>query len=227
MNPIDPNNSLQLKKWPKQILNDEVVKQLCKISEDSFPPEEREPCQTLIKTIQEGKGILYTASVKNIIRGFTKLTPLKESQLFLMEYLAVDRSSRNQGIGGKILEFIKEDLGTSNAVGIILEVEPPDETSGEEKEIRQRRIWFYRRNGAQMVMDRGAYQMPNLANDGSIPMHLMWLPIHAGDRPQANLSLSGLFSLIFAETYGGTKNDALLHAIIHELHDPNMPIELE
>jgi hypothetical protein len=226
MNSFEPNNPLELKKWTKQVLSDEVAKQLCKISEDSFPPEEREPCQTLIKAIQEGKGILYTASVKNTIRGFTKLTPLKKTNVFLMEYLAVDISSRNQGIGGKILQFIKKDLRTGNAAGLILEVEPPDETSGEEKEIRQRRIWFYQCNGGQIVLDRGAYRMPNLACDGSLPMHLMWLPINAGGRPPANLSLSELFTLIFTETYGGTKNDALLHTIISELPYPNAPIEL-
>ena len=228
MNPLEANKPLEIKKWMDHVLSDEAAKQICRIAEESFPPEEREPCQTLIKTIQEGRSILYMASFKkNMIRGFTKLTQLKKTNIYLMEYLAVETHCRNQGIGGKILQFIKKDLGAGKALGLILEVEPPEKTSNGEKEIRQRRIRFYPRNGAQMVLDGGTYRMPNLAGEGSLPMHLMWLPIKEGGRPPTKLTLSELFTLIFSETYGGEPNETLLHAIIKELPNPDAPIELE
>ena len=226
MSSLEANNPLEIKKRTNQVLSDEAAKQICRIAEESFPPEEREPCQTLIKGIQNGRSILYTASAKNTIRGFTKLTPLKKTNIYLMEYLAVETRSRNQGIGGKILQFIKKDLKTVKGLGLILEVEPPEVSSGEEREIRQRRVRFYQRNGAQMVLDGGTYRMPNLAGEGSLPMHLMWLPIKEGVKLPTNLTLSELFSLIFTETYGGIKNEALLRAIISELPNSNAPIEL-
>jgi len=223
---LQTNNPIEIKKCTKPVLSDKAVKQICRIAEDSFPPEEREPCQTLIKTIQDGRSILYTASVKNTIRGFTKLTPLTKTNIYLMEYLAVETRSRNQGIGGKILQFIREDLKTAKGLGLILEVEPPEVSGGKEREICQRRIRFYQRNGAQMVLDGGAYRMPNLAGEGSLPMRLMWLPIKEGEGLPINLTLSELFTLIFKETYGGESNEALLRAIIKGLPNPDASIEL-
>ncbi len=226
MNPLEANKLLEIKKWTKSVLSDEAAKQICRIAEESFPPEEREPCQTFLKTIQDGRSILYTASDKNTNRGFTKLTPLKNTNIYLMEYLAVETRSRNQGIGGKILQFIKKDLKAVKGLGLILEVEPPEMPGGEEREIRQRRIRFYQRNGAQMVLDGGTYRMPNLTGEGSLPMRLMWLPIKEGGGPPTKLTLSELFTLIFTETYGGEPNEGLLHAIIKALPNPDASIEL-
>ena len=226
MNILEANPLLEIKKWTDQILSEEDAKQICRIAEESFPPEEREPCQSLIKTIQEARSILYTASVKNSIRGFTKLTPLKKTNIYLMEYLAVETRSRNQGIGRKILHFIKNDLKAVKGLGLILEVETPEVSGSEEREFRQRRIRFYQRNGALMVLDGGTYRMPNLTGEGSLPMRLMWLPINAGSKPPSNFTLVELFTLIFTETYGGIKNEALLRAIISELPNPDAPIEL-
>jgi GNAT superfamily N-acetyltransferase len=227
MNSLESDKNIEIKGWRNPVLSEEAKIQICRIAEASFPPEEREPCHVLIKSIQEGKGILYTAKVMNIIRGFTKLTPLRKTRVYLMEYLAVDKSSRNQGIGAKIIQFIKQDLNTKKDTGLILEVEPLEEVTGAEKEIRQRRIGFYLRNGARMVMDGGAYRMPNLAGEGSLPMHLMWLPIKEGRKMPAAFTLSQLFTLIFTESYPGKANEALLNTIISKIPDRDAQIELE
>jgi GNAT superfamily N-acetyltransferase len=227
MNSLEPENNIEIKSWRNPVLSDEAAMQICRIAEESFPPEEREPCHVLIKSIQEGKSILYTASKNNVIKGFTKLTPLGKTRVYLMEYLAVDKGSRNLGIGGKILRFIKKDLSASDDAGLILEVERPDEATGAEKEIRQRRIRFYLRNGAKMVLDGGAYRMPNLSGEGSLPMHLMWLPMEEGRGFPTPLSLSQLFILIFTKTYPGKENQALLNTIINKIPDRDARIKLE
>jgi GNAT superfamily N-acetyltransferase len=226
MKSTDSDKIIEIKSLRSPVLSNDAAMQICRIAEESFPPEEREPCQTLIRSIQEGRGILYTASVRNIIRGFTKLTPLRKTGIYLMEYLAVEKSSRNQGIGGKILQFIKKDLSATKDTGFILEVELPEEVTGAEKAIRQRRIQFYHFNGARMVLDGGAYRMPNLSGEGSLPMQLMWLPIKEGGSLPAALTLSQLFTLIFTETYPGKENKPLLNTIISEIPDPNAPIKL-
>ena len=225
MNSLESDKNIEIKSWRNPVLSDEAAMQICRIAEESFPPEERDPCQVLIRSIQKGKSILYTASEKNKIIGFTTLTPLKETGIYLMEYLAVDKNSRNLGIGGKILQFIKKDFSGTKETGLILEVEPPGEVTGSEREIRQRRIGFYLRNGAQMVRNGGAYRMPNLCGEGSLPMHLMWMPIEEGRRLPAALNLLQLFTLIFTETY--PENEVLLNTIISEIPDKDAPIELE
>jgi hypothetical protein len=225
MNSLGSDTSITIKSWRNPVLSKEEAMQICRIAEESFPPEERDPCQVLIRSIQKGRSILYTASEKNKIIGFTTLTPLGKTGIYLMEYLAVDKGSRNLGIGAKILQFIKKDLDETKDAGMILEVEPPDEATGAEKEIRQRRIGFYLRNGARMVLDGGAYRMPNLAGEGSLSMHLMWLPIKEGKGLPEALTLVQLFTLIFTETY--PENGVLLNTIISEIPDRDTPIELE
>jgi hypothetical protein len=225
MNSLELDNNVEIKSWRNPVLSEKEAMQICRIAEESFPPEERDPCQILIRSIQKGRSILYTASAKNKIIGFTTLTPLKETGIYLMEYLAVDKSSRNLGIGAKILQFIKKDLDACKDSGMILEVEPPDEVTGAEKKLRQRRIGFYVRNGARMVVDGGAYRMPNLAGEGSLPMHLMWLPIQAGRGLPEALTLVELFTQIFTQTY--PENEVLLNTIISKIPDRDSPIELE
>jgi GNAT superfamily N-acetyltransferase len=227
MNSLESDKNIEIKSWRNPVLSDEAAMQICRIAEESFPPEERDPCQVLIRSIQKGKSILYTASEKNKIIGFTTLTPLKETGIYLMEYLAVDKNSRNLGIGGKILKFIKKDLSAPTDTGLILEVEPPGEVTGAEREIRLRRIRFYLRNGARMVLDGGAYRMPNLCGEGSLPMHLMWLPIIEGWKLPAALNLLQLFTLIFSETYPGKENEVLLNTIISKIPDKDTQIKLE
>jgi GNAT superfamily N-acetyltransferase len=225
MNSQESDKNIEIKGWRNPVLSDEAAMQICRIAEESFPPEERDPCPVLIRSIQKGRSILYTASEKNNIIGFTTLTPLRETGIYLMEYLAVDKSSRNRGIGGKILQFIKKDLNAPTDTGLILEVERPDEVTGAEREIRQRRIGFYLRNGARMVRDGGVYRMPNLCGDGSLPMHLMWMPMEEGRRLPADLTLLQLISLIFTETY--PENEVLLNTIISEIPDEDAQIKLE
>jgi GNAT superfamily N-acetyltransferase len=227
MNSLESDKIIEIKSWRNPVLSDEAAMQICRIAEESFPPEERDPCQVLIRSIQKGKSILYTAVVKNEIIGFTTLRPLRETGIYLMEYLAVDKNSRNLGIGRKILQFIKKDLSGTRDAGLILEVEPPEEVSGAERDIRLRRIGFYLRNGARMVRDGGVYRMPNLCGEGSLPMHLMWLPIKEGRKLPAALNLIQLFILIFTETYPGKENEVLLKTIISEIPDRDAQIELE
>jgi hypothetical protein len=144
----------------------------------------------------------------------------------LMEYLAVDEKIRNQGLGSQILKFVRNDLSSQPDAGILLEVEPPLAVSGKEQELRQRRIHFYQRHGAALIMDDGAYRMPNLAGGGSLWMHLMWLPVKEHFQPPVSLSLGGLIKMIYQETYPGDEFRNLLNEILQKIPSPDAPIVL-
>ncbi len=65
----------------------------------------------------------------------------------LLDYFAVEPSLRGGGIGGKILDLLKQWAG-QKAPLFLAEVEDPDfAQSPEDRSIRNRRIGFYRRNG--------------------------------------------------------------------------------
>ena len=65
----------------------------------------------------------------------------------LLDYFAVDPSLRGGGIGGKILDLLKQ-WASQKAPLFLAEVEDPDfAQSPEDLSVRNRRIGFYRRNG--------------------------------------------------------------------------------
>ena len=213
--------------WNGKEFGNDLIRQVWAIAEDSFPPEEREPCPVFLQSIENGRSVLYTASHDDAVIGFTKLTPLGQSSLYLMEYLAVDKKFRNQGLGSGILLFVKNHLQGQKDAAILLEVEPPMEVSGSERQMRERRIRFYQRHGAALIMDQDAYRMPNLAAEGSLWMHLMWLPVRDGCQPPPDLSLAGLFKLIFSEVYPGEINDQLISQILKQIPNIDAPITFD
>jgi GNAT superfamily N-acetyltransferase len=208
------SNHFHFNKWTNQVLSDALVRKVWMIAEASFPPEERETCPVFLQSIENGRSVLYTAGFRDSIVGFTKLTPLGQSRIYLMEYLAVVENIRNQGLGSQILTFVRNDLSAQPDAGILLEVEPPLAVSGKEQELRQRRIRFYQRHGAALIMDYDAYRMPNLAGEGSLWMHLMWLPVKEDCQPSTSLTLAGLIKLIYQETYPGEEFKKLLNEIL-------------
>lgn len=220
-------DNIQFEKWSGKILPQSLIEQIWKITEDSFPPQEREPCHVFLHTIENGKSILYVATRNNVVLGFTKLTRLAQTQIYLMEYLAVDSHNRNQGIGSSIIHFVRQDLDRHPKAGILLEVEPPAAAQGEERQLRERRIRFYQRHGAALILDHDAYRMPNLVAEGSLWMHLMWLPVKKGVLPPADLSLAGLFKLIYNEIYLGPNNDQLLLQILENIRNTDNHINLK
>ena len=227
MNISETIKGIVFEKWSGAPLPQALVSQVWTIAEDSFPPEEREPCKDFLQPIENGRSILYLACLGDKVAGFTKLTRLGQSLIYLMEYLAVNEKFRNRGIGSQILHFIREDLQHQPTAGILLEVEPPPSAAGSHRQLRDRRIRFYQRHGAARILDHDAYRMPSTIDEGSLWMHLMWLPVRDGCLPPAHLSLEGLFKLIFLEIYPGPQNKQLLGKILHDIEKNDGLIRLE
>ncbi len=227
MNAGNGIDEIQFEKWSGAPLPKELVKQVWTIAEDSFPPEEREPCLAFLEPIENGRSTLYIIRQEESVVGFTKLTRLGQSPIYFMEYLAVARQYHNQGIGSQIIAFLRKDLQGQPDAGMLLEVEPPLAAEGHQRQLRERRIRFYQRHGAARILDHDAYRMPSTIDEGSLWMHLMWLPVCAGCLPPANLSLKGLLNLLFQEAYPGDKNHQLLNWILNQIPNSVQPIELE
>lgn len=227
MNADETFSVIRFEKWSGTPLPQELVKQVWTIAEDSFPPEEREPCLAFLEPIENGRSTLYIARQEQKALAFTKLTRLGQFPVYFMEYLAVDRQSRNRGIGSQIIAFLRQDLQDQSHAGMLLEVEPPQSAQGSDRQLRERRIRFYHRLGAARIEDHNAYRMPSAIDGSSLWMQLMWLPVHAGCLPPASLSLQGLLQLIFQEAYPGERNRELLNRILGQIPAPDQSIQLE
>lgn len=108
---------------------------------NSFPKDERRLWQGIIDNLQKQEFDFYSVYSQG---GFVAICAVWNFKDFVyVEYLAVDGSLRNKGIGSKILSLLKEKY----AKDLVLEVEKP------ENAMAKKRIEFYKRNGFSLLED--------------------------------------------------------------------------
>ena len=117
-----------------------------------FPPTELKPPELLSAAFDTGayfaRGLFDENGTMLAYAYF-----FSAGDYMLLDYFAVDRSLRGQGVGSKALEFIKE-MPELSARKLLLEVEDPDfSADSADNDIRVRRISFYLHGG---IADTGA-----------------------------------------------------------------------
>ena len=207
----------QVKKY--NLLPDHLAQQVEQIYQASFPPGVRKPFAEIVSALATGDEVLYIAVREHQVLGFAVLALLAARSVLFLDTMAVSETARDQGVGSQIFQDILLKAQTDRRItGMILEVEPP-ETAGEEADVllRERRIEFYRRNGAELVAGSQVYRIPEISGAGSVPMQLMWMPLNSADGVLSPRKLRQLIILIFAQVYERTREDALLQSILENL----------
>ncbi len=131
---------MELKKLDKEMVitlfNERLIK--------DFTEEEIKPLEVILKAMDDGiYDFLGFYDGENIV-GYTCL--VRVGMNYLVDYVAIYPEQRNKGIGSKMLSQLGEYL--TDACLVIVEVEDPDHAKDkEEKDLQQRRIEFYKRNG--------------------------------------------------------------------------------
>lgn len=109
----------------------------------AFAPQERKPFDAICQLQQEGRYELWGLFEADSMLGYAALWKAMDIPMILLDYLGVTVSQRNHGLGGEILNRLKEQ-----GRPIVLESELPiDGGSALDNQLRLRRIEFYRRNG--------------------------------------------------------------------------------
>jgi GNAT superfamily N-acetyltransferase len=164
-----------------------------------------------------GDGTLncYLAVDGERILGLAVVLLLSGYPVAFLEYLAVDPAARNTGVGSRILDCLRRDLAGPTAVsGIIFEVDPPDVAKDDgERELRERRIGFYNRNGAVIVDEARRYRAPAPDEGITLPYLLMWLPVSSDGAP-TGARLKAYVNAIFTQGYGLADGSALARELI-------------
>jgi ribosomal protein S18 acetylase RimI-like enzyme len=199
-------------------LDPKQVEQFRAIYVDSFPASERADFDELVNDIANGTRPLFTATVGKNLVGFAVTLHLAPTDIYVLEYLAVEQASRNRGIGEKLLRRAGEVLRVnSHASAIILEVESEDEGKAEERQLRVRRIEFYRRIGAKMVDCARGYRAPNLAGPGTVPYRLMWLALAEQAVVPTGTRLKDCITALYIQSYGLSPDDPLIASTLKGL----------
>lgn len=108
-----------------------------------FPANERKSLPVIHSAMDQGIYECYGLMDGEEVVGYVYLVCLDGE--YLVDYVAVDPSVRNRGLGSELLRLLL--LYLEGAKSLILEVEDPDKAkTPEEKSLQTRRYEFYLRN---------------------------------------------------------------------------------
>jgi GNAT superfamily N-acetyltransferase len=140
------------------------------------------------------------------------LYSLESSQFVLLDYMAVKPEYRKHGLGSEFLKNINRITGLKNRF-FLFEVEDPK--AGSDTETRQRRVYFYRKNGAK-ILKHVCYVLPPL--QGNMPTDMILLVL-AQNRPVwlSGQAIKDAIRQIYNELYYRDESDSLLASFIDKV----------
>ena len=179
---------------------------------EAIPAAERQNIDTIKDRIKNGKEKLYIASINDKIALMALLYPLESSQFVLLDYMAVKPEYRKHGLGSEFLKNINRITGLKNRF-FLFEVEDPK--AGSDTETRQRRVYFYRKNGAK-ILKNVRYILPPL--QGNTPTDMILL-VMAQNRPVwlSGQAIKDAIRQIYSELYHRDESDSLLASFIDKV----------
>ncbi|MDR2514883.1 MAG: GNAT family N-acetyltransferase [Christensenellaceae bacterium] len=117
-----------------------------------FPRAELRPLFWIKALLASGNYSLLTWSENGEMLAYAALIHGDGIGGVLLDYFAVEEGSRGQGIGGRFLGELRAYLGEEGKAGLLIESElPKSAQNAEERAIRERRIAFYARCGAEQT----------------------------------------------------------------------------
>ncbi len=117
--------------------------------ERDFPPSELKPQELLADLEGQGINTLWGAYRGETLTGYYVLAQAPDNPALLLDYFAVLPRFRGTGCGGAILRHLRQTL--PEGCYLLIESENPQGAANPaDLSIRERRVAFYRRNGAAL-----------------------------------------------------------------------------
>jgi ribosomal protein S18 acetylase RimI-like enzyme len=181
------------------------------IYEEAFPDRERATPSFLIDKISNDTYQLFVQKEEGKIV-FMAILCEPIAEFALLGYLATHPECRNRGIGANFVNYALELL-RGRSQYLLLEVEDPN--LGFDRELKQRRIDFYRRLGAKQ-MKNVRYILPPLSGGESTDMILMLAPEYPGNRI-AGEQVKQLITQLYIKFYERRLDDPLLRSSLQTI----------
>jgi GNAT superfamily N-acetyltransferase len=179
---------------------------------EAIPAAERQRIDAITERISLGKERLYIGWAEGKVVFMALLFPLEDAPFVLLDYMAVKTAYRKGGIGSDFLKNIYRITGYKNEL-ILIEVEDPK--SGLDKEAKQCRVYFYRKNGAK-ILKNVRYLLPPLQGNSPTDMLLLVL---AKKQPVwlSGGAVKDAIRQIYRELYCRDEGDSLLRSFIDDV----------
>lgn len=175
----------------------------------SIPYDEQRTELELRIRVRKGETELFVGRVGMEVVFMALLWPLEGTELVLLDYMATHESFRSKGIGSAFLSDIVPQLQRQSR-SLLIEVDHP--SYGHDRLTRQRRLEFYRRNGAKEIAPMFYALPPLLGGYRHKPMLLLLLP------PTPDMTISGrvvyyAVRQLYRQLYGRGTGDETLRMI--------------
>lgn len=181
---------------------------------EALPRSEQKRRIQLERMLQREDYIFLVVHDKDQLRGFAIAYLSEAYPFYLLEYMAVEAAQRNKGYGELLYHALYSAVAarTGTSPSVLIEVDSPDEYS-EDQAIRQRRVGFYQRCGAQIVpcLD---YLLP-MDEAGAPPAMRLMI---AGPQP-SKVEMGRWLEDVFLHVYNKTKQDSRLQMMCRQLSE--------
>lgn len=185
--------------------------------EEAFQPWAREPFCDLMARERHGDAAAVILADGDEPVALAVTSCLASAGWSYLEYFAVTAARRGSGIGGELWRAAGRDLTARGQPGrLVLEVDDPDGAAAgsPQRHERERRIRFYRRQGAQPLPVRGC-RVPHLDGTGdTCPMLLLWAAVSGDTKPPGTAGLSVLLPAVYAKGYALPAGHPLVRAAL-------------
>ena len=194
-------------------VSDAAFAQLLEIYFEANEPGERKSPGQVASMIEEPAYYFLAGIESGVVAGFQILRVLDGVDAALLEYNAVERGRRNQGIGGELFRQVANS-GVFAARFLLAEVGSDEQATSDQVE-RTRRKQFYRRLGWREV-DGLSYIMPPVSSTPPPEMNLL---VYNRELPTtlAKDRLRRWLEQIYDEVYGQSNDDPRIGAMIGAL----------
>ncbi len=115
-----------------------------------FPPYELKNLKKILRLTSEEKYLPYGIYENNELMGYALLVTFKN--IVILDYFAIFKEKRNGGLGAKAINLISDYFKDKYDILILESDDPNFFEKQEDKELCERRIEFYKRNGFEQVM---------------------------------------------------------------------------
>lgn len=193
-------------------INSKAFSAAMEIYSNAFPLNEQQPVSTIKKRIEQGVSELYIGESDKQIVFMALLFPLQGTDFILLDYMATIESHRGKSAGSFFLQHISEIL-KDNKKYFIIESENP--YFGNNKELRERRVAFYKRNGAKLLKDV-RYILPGMHGLEPTEMVLMIMPEYFSAEISGS-TVSKLIAQVYKQLYNRHSEDALLQLSLQSI----------
>ncbi|GIL11737.1 MAG: hypothetical protein BroJett038_04570 [Chloroflexota bacterium] len=169
-------------------LDTPLGREVLAIYEQAFPEVERDPVENIAASLKNpdpdtDMTRLRALAEENRVVGFTYFSTYKDYYLGFLKFIAVRQDIRGKGYGPLLLQDAIQQVRADGRratgwpyLGLVLEVERPETAeSDQDRQLRERRIQFYRRNGAVMIEGTDYIAPPVALGQPPLPFHLMVL----------------------------------------------------